>query len=245
VTGPRFRIALFALALAAGGAGSLAAQPAPTPASPMTAKVEPLRLHAFTLVHQRADEALPLIQPLLSERGTVELQSATNTLVVRDSLAALVKVTAALRAFDHPARPLAFDVQIIRAGGGGISPPPPASQPLDPQLQLRLEQLFRYQGYRLLARARLDVREGQEVVYDIAGGYRVAFKLGTLAAERRIRLSGFRVARRGAGDQESELVHTALSLWREQPYVLALARDESSPSALLVVLTFLPESGPR
>ncbi len=243
MTGPRFRTVVLALTLAVGGVGSVAAQPAPATAAARAP--EALRLHAFTLVHQRASEALPLVQPLLSERGTVELQSATNTLVVRDSLAALVKVTAALRAFDHPARPLAFDVQIIRAGGGGISPQPPPSRPLDPQLELRLQRLFRYQGYRLLARARLDVREGQEVVYDIAGGYRVSFKLGTLAAERRIRLSGFRIARRGAGDQESELVHTALNLWRDQPFVLALARDEGSPSALLVVLDFLPETEAR
>lgn len=244
--GPRLRTALLTLALAAGGLVPAFAQPrlAPPPPRASAAQVDELRLHAFTLEYQRASEALALVQPLLSPRGTVELQAAANTLVVRDSLAALVRVTAALRGFDHPARALAFDIQIVRAGGGGISPQPPARE-LDPALQTRLERLFRYQGYRLLARAHLDTREGEEVAYDIAGGYRVTFKLGIMVAERRIKLSGFRVARRGKAEQENELIHTAINLWRDQPLVLALARDEASPSALLVVVTFLPSAGDR
>jgi hypothetical protein len=244
VTGPLLRTALVAAALAVAGAGALAAQAGRVPAPAATPAADPLRLHAFSLEHQRAEEALPLVQPLLSNRGSVELQAATNTLVVRDSLSALVRVTAALRAFDHPSRAVAFDVQLVRAGLSGISPQPPAS-PLEPGLQLRLERLFRYQGYRLLARARLDTREGEEIAYEMAGGYRVSFRLGTMVGERRIKLSGFRIARREAGNQESELVHTAVNLWRSQPFVLALSRDEGSPSALLVVLTFLPEAEGR
>ena len=34
--------------------------------------------------HQEAREAMPLLYPLLSEQGTVELQPGGNTLVVRD-----------------------------------------------------------------------------------------------------------------------------------------------------------------
>lgn len=247
MTGPLLRTAFATLALAAGGALAAHAQARPAPpaaAAATPAAAEELRLHAFTLEHQRASEALALVQPLLSPRGTVELQAAANTLVVRDSLSALSKVTAALRAFDHPARPLAFEIQLVRAGGGGISPQPPLP-PLDPQLVARLERLFRYQGYRLLARARLDTREAEEVVYDIAGGYRVSFKLGIMVSDRRIKLSAFRIARRAEGEAEHELIHTAINLWRDQPLVLALARDEGSPSALLVVLSFLPDGEGR
>jgi hypothetical protein len=252
MTGPLLRTALLLLALAAGAARPAAAQVPPgglapkaaTRPAPGAAPAEELRLHAFTLEHQKATEALALVQPLLSPRGTVELQAATNTLVVRDSLSALVKVTAALRSFDHAARPVAFDIQFVRAGRSGVSPEPPA-QPVDPQLVARLEQLFRYQGYRSLARARLDTREGEQVVYDIAGGYRVSFKLGIVTYEKRVKLSAFRIARRVGDGPEVELIHTAVNLWRDQPLVLALSRDEGSPTALLVVLTFLPPAGGR
>ena len=53
---------------------------------------EVLVLHAFTLKHQRASDAIPLVHPLLSERGTVELQPGDNTLVIRDSPGALARI---------------------------------------------------------------------------------------------------------------------------------------------------------
>jgi hypothetical protein len=209
--------------------------------------VEELRLFAFTLSHQRAAEALPLVSPLLSPRGTVELQAGTNTLVVRDSLSALARVRAALAAFDHPARPIAFDVQIVRADRGIVSPAPPPSV-LDPELATRLERLFRYRSYHLLARARLATRESEEVDYELSSGYRLTFKLGTMADARRIKLHGFRIVRRAeppATGPDRELIHTAINLWRGQPLILGLARDEGAPSALLVVVTFLPAEAER
>jgi hypothetical protein len=243
------RTALLALALAALVPPARAAQTAaPPPAARRVGPVatpppvEELRLHAFTFEHQRAAEALPLVQALLSPRGTVELQAGTNTLVVRDSLAALARVRSALGAFDHPARAVAFDVQIVRADKGMISPAPQPSV-LDPGLAQRLERLLRYKSYHLLARAHLATREGEEVAYDLAGGYQVSFKLGTMADARRIKLHGFRITRRPVPPSrlpERELIHTAINLWREQPLILGLARDEGAPSALLVVLTFLP-----
>jgi hypothetical protein len=247
ISPPRIALLLLALAWPAQAAAAQATA-APPPrqvgpaATPAPGELTALRLYAFTFAHQRAAEALPIVQALLSPRGTVELQAGTNTLVVRDSMASLARVRAALTAFDHPARPVAFDVQIVRADKGTISPAPPPSV-LDPGLAQRLERLFRYKSYHLLARARLATREGEEVAYDLAAGYQVSFKLGTMADERRIKLHGFRIVRRPQPPSrlpERELIHTAINLWREQPLILGLARDEGAPSALLVVLTFLP-----
>ncbi|MES1211706.1 MAG: secretin N-terminal domain-containing protein, partial [Acidobacteriota bacterium] len=74
-----------------------------------------LVLHAYTLKHRKATEALPLVSPLLSPRGTVELQPGTNTLVLRDTIASLGRIVPALRAYDHPARPLTLELYIVRA----------------------------------------------------------------------------------------------------------------------------------
>src|SRR4028118_1131009 len=70
-----------------------------------SARPEELVLHAFALKHRPAGEALALVSPLLSDRGTVELQPRSNTLVIRDTLASLRKIVPTLRAYDHPARP--------------------------------------------------------------------------------------------------------------------------------------------
>lgn len=236
--------ALLTAAWAAFAPPPAAAQPTRVgPLTQPTVAAEELRLHAFTLRHQRAIEALALVEPLLSARGTVELQAGTNTLVVRDTLASLTRVIAALRAFDHAAQPVAFDLQLIQAERGGISPVP-KSPPLDPLLERRLTQILRYQSLRLLARARLDSREGERVDYEVAGSYRVSFELGTLIDDRRIKLHRFRVTRDDAG-AESDLIQTAVNVWRGQPLILGLTRDETSPSALIVVVTLLPAAEPR
>ncbi len=49
---------------------------------------EHLQAYAYTLRNKPAAEALVLIRPLLSKRGTLELQPEGNTLVVRDTVAA-------------------------------------------------------------------------------------------------------------------------------------------------------------
>jgi len=241
-TGPLARCAralALALALAAGWSlpsGAFAAEPLPG------ARSEELGVLAITLEHQRAGEAVALVEPLLSPRGSIELQAGTNTLVVRDSLSALGRIRAALRAFDHPARPVALDVQIVRADRGMISPLP-AEDGLDAALRQRLETLFRFRSYRLLSRARLGCREGEQIAYEMPGDYRLSFRLGTVVADpesarERIRLHGFRVARGAPGGGEQELTHTLLNLWLDQPTILGLTRDEASPSALMLVLTF-------
>ena len=97
-----------ALALVLAGAAAAAAQSEPA-----------LLVHAYTLRHQPAAEALALVHPLLSERGSVQLQPGGNTLVIRDEQAVVERVAALLREFDHAAKKLAIRIQVVRAGNGG------------------------------------------------------------------------------------------------------------------------------
>ena len=151
---------------------------------------------------------------------------------------------AALRAFDHPSRAVTFDVQIVKADQAGISPVRPDGG-LDPALRRKLETLFRFQAYRLLSRARIDSHEGEEVTYEMPGGFRLSFKVGTLVEERRLRLHTFRIVSAPPAGPERELIHSRFNLWLEQPLVLGLARDEASPSALFLVLAFAPAGEER
>ena len=58
----------------------------------------------------RRARPLPLVQPLLSPRGTVELQPAGNTLVSATPWRRSARIVPVLRDFDHPARPLRLEV---------------------------------------------------------------------------------------------------------------------------------------
>jgi hypothetical protein len=202
-----------------------------------------LVVHAYTLKHQKASEALMLIHPLLSPRGTVELQKGGNTLVVRDTVAALAQVIPILRNFDHPARPLRLDVFVVRASRRSVSGQPAAAQ-LPAELEQRLRGLLHYEVYELEAQARMTTLEGQSVTYEMGSGFQASFRLGTVVAGR-IRLSDFRMVRRLPQKAEQPLVHTNLNLSLEQWMSLGLAKSESSPEALLVVLRLRAEPPPR
>ena len=195
-----------------------------------------LVLHAYTLKHQRASDAIPLVHPLLSERGTVELQPGDNTLVIRDTPGALARILPVLRSFDHAPRPLRVEIMIVKASRSAVSPPMNHSD-LPEELTRRLRKILLYDNYDLEAQSLLQPVEGESVTYEIGEGYQVAFRLGTVLPDRRVRLTDFEIARRSPKRGPQELLHTNLNLWLDQTMSLGLAKSEGSREALMVVLT--------
>jgi type II/III secretion system protein len=220
-------IASFLLILAA--ASCLAAQPqAPGPRDVV--------LQAYTFKYQRAGEALPLVYTLLSPRGTVEYQPASNTLVIRDTQAAVNRIAPVLRSFDHPARHLRLEVFVVRASRAPVSPQMGRSD-LPDWLTKRLQHLLAYDTYEMQAQAQLGGLEGQWVTYELGPEYKVSFRFGTLLEGLRVKLSNFRISRRAEGRPEANLLQTNLTLWLDQTMSLGLAKSEASREALMVVLT--------
>lgn len=234
------RILLLILAAVSGMAvpAPVSAAPAamqqPRATSPQV-EARPPVLYAYTLRHQAPGEALDLVRPMLSAEGTVRLQASTATLQVRDSAEVTRRIAAFLRSFDHPPLTLDLEVMVVRASSVAVSPQPANSPEIPAELLERWRNLLRYEHYQLMARAQLEPKEGEEVTYEMGAGYRVSFRLGTLLANRRIKLHNFRLALAGEG-REDELIHTNLNPWLNQSASLGLARDESSRTALMVVV---------
>lgn len=194
-----------------------------------------LVLHAYTLKHRKAAEALTTVSRLLSPRGTVELQPRTNTLVIRDTIAALGQIVPVLRTYDHPARPLTLEIYIVRAAR---SASPEVRSDLPAPLTRRLSSLLSYNVYETKAQALLASLEGQSVTYALSSDYEISFRVGTVQAPGRVKLSDFRISRRNRrAPQPQLLLHTNLSLRLDQTTNLGLAPSENSPEALMVVLT--------
>lgn len=228
-----------ALALLAPSAGWAAPKPAAAP------KIE---LYAYELQHQRADEAFVVIQPLLSPQGTIELRPRDNTLVIRDTRPALDRLTAALKAFDHPARQLEIEVTMVQATRASFSPLL-ADQALSPSLAARLKLMLPFSNYRVLASTVLHTREGEDVTYEIGEGFEVRFRSGVVrpmagaaafgggegAQGQSLKLTGFRLSRQSGGTSKS-LLSTSMTLLLDKPLALTLAGSEASSTALVVVL---------
>lgn len=254
--GARWRRSCAALVLllgALGAAGRAAAQ-----TGEVLSPDAVLRLYAYTLEHQPVGEALALVRPLLSARGTVELQPGGNTIVIRDELAALTRIVPILRQFDHQSETLRLEIQVVQAfvgatggpnglrtpsttPGSEVSPALAGGSEVSPALVRRLRDLLRYDSFRLQASARLDVNEGENVLYQLGNSYTVGFKLGTMMGEKRVKLHDLRIVRRATtgpfAKPERQLLGTNVNLWLDQTLILGLAKDESAADALMLVIS--------
>ncbi len=231
------RLAIAALLLLALPAGQLGAAPAQSGQAPQPPRSDQLAVHAYKLQHQSASEALMLIHSLLSPRGTVELQKEANTLVVRDTVAALARIVSVLHNFDRPALPLRLELYVVRASRHRVSGQPGTSPKIPAELVRRLRELLPYEVYELEGQAQLTTAEGQSVTYEIGSGFEVSFRLGAVEADRQIRLHGFRILRRQQRNGLAKpLVQYDLTASLDQPTTVGLARSESSPDALMLVL---------
>lgn len=217
------------------------------------------QVYAYTLKHQPVREAVTLVRPYLSAAGTVEEQARGNTLVIRDTPAALARIRPVLEGFDRPPQDLRFDIQIIRAGPKRQVVSPPTDEPetdgLSEELVKRLRDLLRYDDYRVLAEAAVTSKEGEEVTYSLGQSYSVSFRLGSVlgsstqpssaaARPERLKLQDFRILRhagssanKGRQLEPRELFHATLNLWIDRPLNLVLAQDESSQEALMIAIS--------
>ena len=211
------------------------------PAARLFAQAEPpeILLHAYALRHQSADDAVALVRPLLSPRGTVELQPAANALVLRDTAAALARIVPVLVAFDHPPRAVDVEIWMVRASGQRFpfSPqPPPKPSNVPPDLLRALSEHLPFEHYGLLGSSRVRGEEGRRMTFDIAGDYSVKFRLGTVVADQRLRLNDFEVLLRPDGGEAVPLLRSQLNLWLGRTMVMALSPGEGSSTALMVVV---------
>lgn len=227
--GPRFPIARgVAAALLLSLATAASAQAAQAPASAQATE------EIFTLRHTRAATALEQVIPLLSANGAIELRQAANALVVRDTPEAIARVRDRLDALDHPVVPLVVDLQIFE---GSARPQRGAALTLSSELAARLDELFRFEHYRLVASGRMLTREGENVLYQAPEGFQVRFQAGRVGVGGELRLEAFALERRREPGDWGSLVSGRLRLIAGRPTVLALTRSEDAERALFLAIT--------
>ncbi|MEM6793590.1 MAG: secretin N-terminal domain-containing protein [Acidobacteriota bacterium] len=206
-----------------------------------------LSTHAFSLEHREVGEALNLVRPLLSSRGSVEEQRRGNTLVVRDRAASIERIAEALSAFDVPPKNMRLEIQVVQAGPkrkSVVSPPlPTVGAELPEDLEERLKALLTYEDYKVLAQADVPSFEGQPVTHSVGDDYEVSFKLGQVVGDQRLRLEGFKVKKRvrstnkGRRLEPRELYHATFNLWLEKPFMLVLTQNAERREALLIAIS--------
>ncbi|MDE2923584.1 MAG: hypothetical protein OYL92_05755 [Acidobacteriota bacterium] len=190
--------------------------------------------HAFTLQHQRADDALEWMQSEMSAQGTIELQRATNTLVLRDRSSVLEHLLALLRDFDHPRRQIEFEIFILEASRRGSGDP---RSELPAQLTDELGNWLAFTSYRLLGEGQFEATEGENVRYELGTEFRLSFRVGTVLLDRRLKLYGVEIERSRSAVLDERVFNGHLNVWVGKPLVLALPYRGSDASGLVVAVT--------
>ena len=75
------------------------------------------------------------------------------------------------------------------------------------------------------------------MTYTLSEDYEVSFRLGTLSADRLVKLADLRIQRRTGQAAVPLLYYDLVNLRLDQPKILGLAKSEESREALMVVLT--------
>lgn len=200
-------------------------------------------VRVFALKHRAADEALPLVRPLLSDAGSVMLEPRTNELTVRDAAASVERIAKAIAAYDIPLRGVDVAVTLLKA----TSDPKAAPAPADVSDEIRgigerLKKLFNVTDFTRLDAVVVRGLEGQRVAYVIGSHYRLQFLIDPSRDGKSLQfkdLSLERVRREGGRETYGGIVRTTINLSMGQPYILGVGKDEAARGALFLV--FYPE----
>ena len=200
-------------------------------------------VRVFALKYRAADEALPLVRPLLSDAGSVMLEPRTNELTVRDAAASVERVAKTIAAYDIPLRGVDVAVTLLKA----TADPKAAPRQADVSEEIRevgerLKKLFNVTDFTRLDSVVVRGMEGQRVAYVIGTHYRLQFLVDPSRDGKRLQfkdLSLERVRREGGRETYGEILRTSINVSMGQPYILGVGKDEAARGALFLV--FYPE----
>ncbi len=197
---------------------------------------EGLRARSFELGHKSLEKAATLINPLLSDDGSVSLLPARSVLVVTDYAENLARITEALAQYDTPPRHFSVEVTLISASRDGR---PRDDVPEDLRaIARKLSAVLRFNSFEKVASIRAEGNEGDPVTLALESGYHASFDFGEFdPVTKTIRIEQFRLDRLGTDQREGEtLLKTALNLRIGQVVVLGASRGPDSGKALMIVL---------
>jgi hypothetical protein len=155
------------------------------PARAQPADADLVTARAFEIHYQPLDDAYELVEPLLSEQGTVTLRPRLATLVVEDRRSVLERVADLLESWDLPPRNVEITLSLFLGTDRRDEDPtaPDADHGLSREVRGVLEKLSdftKWTSYEALGSRSVTGTEGDTVVANLSDEYRVEFVLGAV-----------------------------------------------------------------
>ena len=220
--------------------------PAPSiPGLPSDPAATRLPTQLFTVRFKDVNDVYLLIEPLLSARGSVQMQPRLRTLAVTDDPETLVKIEAMIQSYDLPPKNVEVALQLILATTAG-KPPETISPRIRGGVIQKLNEIStRWSDYRLLGSVTVVSSEGEKASVEMGEDYRISFAVDYASDEQRlVRFKRFTLDRREkARDPEhreetyARVLDTALNLKEDKLYIFGASKMESSNRALFMTIT--------
>jgi hypothetical protein len=238
--GRRSRVPALVLAVALVGTAAAAAEP---PGDPLTAR-------AFEIHYQPLADAADVIDPLLSEEGTITLRPRLSVLVVEDRRSVLGRVADLLHAWDVPPRNVEVTLSLFLGIDRRDRDPraPLADHGLSREVRGVLEKLSdftKWTTYEPLGSRSVTGTEGDTVVANLSDEYRVVFIVESVhETHGTVRLERLQLQRVSVGDDGAERVEDLYTAGMVLPAgklkLVGAASDPNSRRALFLALQTRP-----
>jgi len=200
----------------------------------------------FRLRHISLTEASAVVQPMLSEVGSVTLQPGLSRMTVQDVPAVISRVAAMIDQLDHVPGMYRVKVELLE---GGDKEPFGAPYQVDPDDRLR--RMFKAEEYRRLGNSVIEGELGSTGQADLGTSFRVSFVAtipefsrsspwGSPDPGDRIHLRGFileRITTTGDGTQTAEeLLRTNVLLSPRQTVYIGAGNSEDTEDVLVLIV---------
>lgn len=203
-------------------------------------------VRVFNLKNASVSEAFAVIEPLLSEDGSITVQPSRGRITIQDSPEVVGRISTLMSDLDRIPGEYRIEVELLE----GLDVEQASDLPAD--LDRRLHRMFPFKSYRRAGSTVFQGEFGQPTTASLSSNYRLSFlaesssvpestpwgvaDIGNRTQVKWLRLDRLRT---GYGGQEKldEMLRTTVFLSPRQKMIIGAGSSEDSASGLVLILT--------
>ena len=203
-------------------------------------------VRVFNLKNASVTEAFTVIEPLLSDEGSVTIQPSRGRITIQDSSKVVGRITALMNELDQVPGEYRIEVELLE--GLDVQ----QASDLPPELDRRLHRMFPFKSYRRAGRTVFQGEFGQPTTASLSRSYRLSFLAdasnvpestpwGVADLANRTQVKWLRLDRLTSDDhgreKADELLRTTVYLSPRQKMIIGAGSSEDSTTGLVLILT--------
>jgi len=199
---------------------------------------EVIQSKSYKIKFKTVEEVASVIEPLLSQRGTITLQPKNRIITVSDAAQNLSEIENMLISFDVPSPGVKMFFKLIYAEKKEKA----EEMKNVPDYILKMRNIFQYTDYEVIDEFLIESIEGDEPSFRMGKDYRIKFKVAYISGKKGlIQLKNFSLDKIEKGIKKdvryTNLLTTTINLKDRETVIIGATKLEESPKALFIALS--------